>query len=233
LIRSKSLLCLQLPPDGRRDARQGVRVRSVPVHERVGVPHAAEPAGRHLRPKSSKQHRRSAPARPARDRPRRAHRSRAHAAVQPAAWRRLRAEQPHRTRHIRRPLLLGSARVDLQLHHRLPGASAPLHLYLCAPLCICDSVTLHLCAYAPPVHAMQLTCAPCAAVRPPTTHPAQLLLFIVPVVGVPLFQWYIKNNLLEGTCPTCSQASPACHGPATGLQGAIVVAAAVAVTRWR
>lgn len=121
-----------------RDARQDVRVRSVPVRERVGVPHAAEPAGRHLRPKSSKQRcYRSA----ARDRPchsRRAHRPPAHAAVQPAAWRRLRAEQPHRARHLRRPLLLGSPRVDLQLRHRLPGA---FHL--------CTSTAVHLCASTP------------------------------------------------------------------------------------
>merc|ERR1719171_349659 len=32
----------------------------------------------------------------------------------------------------------------------------------------------------------------------------QLLLFLLPVVGVPLFQWYVKQNLLEGRCPTCS-----------------------------
>jgi len=43
----------------------------------------------------------------------------------------------------------------------------------------------------------------------------QLLLFLVPVVGVPLFQWYMKNNLLEGTCPTCSQEINALRGQVT------------------
>jgi len=32
----------------------------------------------------------------------------------------------------------------------------------------------------------------------------QLLIIVIPVVAVPLFQWWISSNLLEGTCPTCS-----------------------------
>ena len=32
----------------------------------------------------------------------------------------------------------------------------------------------------------------------------QLLIIIIPVVAVPLFQWWVSSNLLEGTCPTCA-----------------------------
>ena len=31
-----------------------------------------------------------------------------------------------------------------------------------------------------------------------------LLIIVIPVVAVPLFQWYVSQNLLEGTCPTCA-----------------------------
>jgi len=31
-----------------------------------------------------------------------------------------------------------------------------------------------------------------------------LLLFVVPLVAGPIFNWWISNNLLEGTCPNCS-----------------------------
>ena len=30
-----------------------------------------------------------------------------------------------------------------------------------------------------------------------------LLIFLLPLVGGPIFNWYLKNNLLEGTCPDC------------------------------
>ena len=89
------------------------------------------------------------------------------------------------------------------------GFQAPLHLCTSAPLPLC-SVHLRLCD-----SALLRICT--ASARHAYLHPAhpapfpraQLLLLLIPVVGVPLFQWYIKNNLLEGTCPTCSQASRA------------------------
>ena len=108
-----------------------------------------------------------------------------------------------------------------------PSTSAPLPLCTSVHLRLCDSALLRICttsarhAYLHPAHA-----APPVPPSPPPSA-AQLLLFLVPVVGVPLFQWYIKNNLLEGTCPTCSQASRAatclpraCHVPATCLRHA-------------
>ena len=30
-----------------------------------------------------------------------------------------------------------------------------------------------------------------------------LVIFLVPLIGGPIFQWYINQNLLEGTCPDC------------------------------
>ena len=30
------------------------------------------------------------------------------------------------------------------------------------------------------------------------------LFVVVPLVAVPAFQWYVSNNLLEGTCPECA-----------------------------
>jgi len=39
-----------------------------------------------------------------------------------------------------------------------------------------------------------------------------VLFFIVPLVVAPVFQWYLQNNLLEGTCPQCG-------APAQGLKG--------------
>ena len=43
----------------------------------------------------------------------------------------------------------------------------------------------------------------------------QLLLFIVPAVAVPLFQWYVSQNLLEGGCPTCSARVQVLRGQST------------------
>jgi len=39
-----------------------------------------------------------------------------------------------------------------------------------------------------------------------------LVLFVVPLVVVPIFQWYLSNNLVEGTCPQCG-------APVQGLKG--------------
>ena len=91
------------------------------MHERVGLPHAAEPTARHLRVTVCRA------ARPAHGHRAacRAHRTPADAAVPAAQWRRrLRTQQPHRARNLRGPLLLGSSRLAVQLCHWLSGASA-------------------------------------------------------------------------------------------------------------
>ena len=31
-----------------------------------------------------------------------------------------------------------------------------------------------------------------------------LFILVVPVVAAPIFNWWLSNNLLEGTCPTCA-----------------------------
>ena len=31
-----------------------------------------------------------------------------------------------------------------------------------------------------------------------------LLVFVLPLVATPIFNWYLSNNLLEGTCPNCA-----------------------------
>jgi len=31
-----------------------------------------------------------------------------------------------------------------------------------------------------------------------------LLIFLLPIVVTPVFNWWLSNNLLEGTCPNCS-----------------------------
>uniref|UniRef100_A0A7S0IIB3 Uncharacterized protein n=1 Tax=Calcidiscus leptoporus TaxID=127549 RepID=A0A7S0IIB3_9EUKA len=40
----------------------------------------------------------------------------------------------------------------------------------------------------------------------------QLLIFVLPVVAVPLFQWWLSANLLEGACPTCGVTCQALKG---------------------
>ena len=47
-----------------------------------------------------------------------------------------------------------------------------------------------------------------------------LVIFLVPLIGGPIFQWYINQNLLEGTCPDCGAPiqvlRPDCRGHACG-----------------
>lgn len=42
----------------------------------------------------------------------------------------------------------------------------------------------------------------------------QLLLLAIPVVAVPLFQWWLSSNLLEGACPTCGLPNQLLKGQA-------------------
>lgn len=41
-----------------------------------------------------------------------------------------------------------------------------------------------------------------------------LVLFLVPLVGGPLLNFYLKNNLLEGTCPDCGYPQQVLKGSA-------------------
>ena len=39
-----------------------------------------------------------------------------------------------------------------------------------------------------------------------------LLVFVLPALVVPLVQWYVSNNLLEGSCPDCAAPVQAFKG---------------------